>query len=583
MMRHQKQRLLIVSALLIAIGLLLNVTHVQQDIAKDLMILSACIAGYPIVWHALQALRYRMMSIELLVSIAMGGAILIGDDWEAAAVGFLFGFGAYLESRTLEKTRASLQSLSLLAPTQATVLRNGIELHLSPKEVLKGDVVLVRPGERIPVDGTVTSGEASVNQSSITGESLPVHRRLDDTVFSGTILESGYLRIIAEKVGSDTTFSRIIELVEEAQENKAPTERFLEHFSRYYTPAIILLSVIAYAMTRDITLSLTLLVIACPGALIISAPVSIVAGIGNGARHGILIKGGEYLEKMYKVHTILLDKTGTLTLGEPEVTRIHSFVGQADALLKLAAQAEFQSEHHLAKAIVKEAQKQNSYKNVLPETFVAIPGQGIMASIAGQMLLLGNERLLTGHQISLDDTQREMLLAEQQQGHTVVMMADEHCLLAMFSIADVVRNEAWSLVKNLRQVGVQKVIMVTGDNEPTAKAVAAQLGIDEVYAELMPSDKVAVIKQLQTKGSLVAMVGDGVNDAPALATANVGIAISHAGTLKCDLEHSKGIPRGVELILERSKKTGGHYGHDCTSRRKRYSHWCNASRRSRYD
>ncbi|HBR23634.1 MAG TPA: cadmium-translocating P-type ATPase, partial [Firmicutes bacterium] len=304
---------------------------------------------------AIGALKYRIVGIDALVTIAVTGAIIIGEYWEAAAVTFLFMFGDYLESRTIEKTRSSIKALLDMAPDIARVRRDGVELEISPEEVVQGDLVIVKPGEKIAVDGTITEGTAYVNQAAITGESIPIGREPGETVFSGTIIESGYLIIQADRVGEDTTFARILHMVEEAQDKKAKTQKMLEQFSRYYTPAIIVLSALLYIITRDLVLALTLLVIACPGALVISAPVSIVAGIGNGAKHGVLVKSGEIMEKLGTLKVIAFDKTGTLTVGKPAVRRIKTYGIAEDALLKLAAIGESYSEHPLAKAIISEA------------------------------------------------------------------------------------------------------------------------------------------------------------------------------------------------------------------------------------
>lgn len=289
------------------------------------MISAAFVVGYPIALDAFRPLRFRILGIEALVTVAVTGAIIIGEYWEAAAVTFLFIFGSYLESKTLEKTRSSIKALLDLAPDTAKVIRDGIEIELSLNEVEKDDIVVVRPGEKIAVDGVVIEGSAYVNQAAITGESIPIDKEIDDGVFSGTILESGYLKIKAERVGDDTTFARILHMVEEAQDKKAKTQKFLEVFSRYYTPSIMALAVIVFIIMRDIELALTFLVIACPGALVISTSVSIVAGIGNGAKHGVLIKGGEIIEKLGTVKVLAFDKTGTLTIGRPKVTKVKTF------------------------------------------------------------------------------------------------------------------------------------------------------------------------------------------------------------------------------------------------------------------
>jgi Cd2+/Zn2+-exporting ATPase len=529
MSRKRKGQVVMISGLLIAISFLLKALNVLEIISDGLMITAVLIAGYPIMKNAIQALRYRILGIEALVTIAVIGAIVIQEYWEAAAVTFLFVFGSYLEARTMEKTRTSLKALIDLAPTMASVMRDGQEVKVSPDEVTKGEVVLVRPGEKIPVDGTVSQGKATVNQAAITGESILVSREKDGTVFSGTIIEHGYLEIIAEKVGEDTTFARILNMVEEAQESKAPTQKFIEKFARYYTPGIFILAIIVYIFTRDIELTLTLLVISCPGAMVISAPVSIVAGIGNGAKNGILFKGGEILEKVGKVQVVAFDKTGTLTIGKPQVTQLRAFGMSESELLHRVARAEYSSEHHLARAILTEAKRRLRDEITPVEQFEALPGKGVRAMVEGSEIYIGNRKLMSDYSIPYDQVVTDYVAREENKAQTVVFVANHERVLGLISIADVLRPDAYELVRHLKKSGVNKVVMLTGDNERTAAAVSRELGIDQYYAELLPEDKVMKLKELQEK-YVVAMVGDGVNDAPALAIADVGIAMGGSGT-----------------------------------------------------
>lgn len=527
--RKKKERVIVIAGLLIVISFLMKLSNMLGLFSDILMITAALSAGYPIMKNAIQALRYRILGIEALVTVAVIGAIMIQEYWEAAAVTFLFTFGAYLEARTIEKTRSSLKVLIDLSPATASVMRNGIEFKVSADEVIQGDIVLVRPGESIPVDGTILKGKAIINQAAITGESVPVSRDEDERVFSGTVIEHGYLEIIAEKVGDDTTFARILNMVEEAQESKAPTQKFIEKFARYYTPAIFILAIIVYILTRNIELTLTLLVIACPGAMVISAPVSIVAGIGNGAKNGILFKGGETIEKAGKVEVVAFDKTGTLTIGKPRVTRINVFHMDEDELLQMIARAEYASEHHLARAIVAEASSRFASKIIPAEQFEALPGKGVSATVEGTRLYIGNGKLMADHNIPYDQEVADYVFQEESRAQTVVFAADDERVLGVISIADVLRTDAYELVHNLKQSGAKKVVMLTGDNERAAAAVSGELGIDQYYAGLLPEDKVEILKDLQ-KEYIVAMVGDGVNDAPALAIADVGIAMGGSGT-----------------------------------------------------
>lgn len=510
-------------------GYVLMRTIGYHPVTIGLMLAATLIAGLPIFRKAFQAIRYKIVGIDALVTIAVTGAVIIGEYWEAAAVTFLFILGDYLESRTIEKTRSSIRSLMDLAPDQARVRRPEGEVVLSPNEVVRGDLIIVKPGEKIAVDGSVIEGTAYVNQAAITGESIPINRLNGDEVFSGTIIESGYLVIRAEKVGEDTTFARILHMVEEAQDKKAKAQKSLEKFSRWYTPSIILLSAVLYVFTRDIRLALTLLVISCPGALVISTPVSIVAGIGNGAKHGVLIKGGEIIEKLGTVKAVAFDKTGTLTEGKPGVTHIKSFGMSEDEVLRIAAIGESYSEHPLGQAIIREAEKRLNIKLTSPEQAEIIIGRGLRFTLDGQDYLIGNRKLFEQTAIDLDNHE-DYLKLEETKGQTAVILGTETDILGIISIADTIRNDAKELVRELKRLGVKHIAMLTGDNQRAAKAVADQLGLDAYYAELLPQDKVEVLNSLGDKYGSVAMVGDGVNDAPALATADLGVAIGGAGT-----------------------------------------------------
>lgn len=499
-------------------------------ISNSFMVAAAIVAGYPIAVNAIRGLRFRIIGIDTLVTLAVVGALFIGEYWEAAAVTFLFMLGDYLEAKTLEKTRSSIKMLLDLAPDTARVIRDGQEMEIGAQDVVKGDIVIVRPGEKIAVDGEVIDGNAYANQAAITGESIPVHKAISDEVFSGAVIESGYIKVRADRVGEDTTFARILQMVEEAQDKKAKTQKFLEEFSKYYTPSIIVLTLLIYLITRDITLSLTLLVIACPGALVISAPVSIVAGIGNGARNGILIKGGEIIERLGRASVVAFDKTGTLTVGKPQVTRVKSFSVSEDELLELAARAETYSEHPLGQAIIEEAKLRLSSPMNPPEESEIIVGQGLKVNIDGRTVLVGNRRLVEQSGVVLSNEIEAYVQAQESEGQTAVIVSDMREVLGVISIADVLREDARETVKSLKNLGIDKVVMLTGDNNRTAAAIAKQVGIDEFYGELLPEDKVAKLKELQDRLGPTVMVGDGVNDAPALASADLGIALGGAGT-----------------------------------------------------
>lgn len=528
MLKIDKKKKVMLAAALVGISFVLKETMEYAPVTIVFMLATTAVAGIPIFKNAFEALKYKIVGIDALVTIAVTGALFIGEYWEAAAVTFLFMFGDYLESRTIEKTRSSIKALLDLAPDTARVIRDGVEIELDPEEVEEGDIVIVKPGEKIAVDGTIVEGNAYVNQAAITGESLPINKNTEDGVFSGTIVESGYLKIRADRVGDDTTFARILEMVEEAQDKKAKTQKFLERFSRYYTPGIIVLAAVLYLFTRDLVLSLTLLVIACPGALVISTPVSIVAGIGNGAKHGVLIKGGEIMEKLGTIKVLAFDKTGTLTVGKPTVTEVLTYGIEKEKLLRIAAIGEGYSEHPLGKAIIKHAMEILGQINEKPEDAEMITGQGIKAKIDGKDYLLGNRKLLAENGYDLEPFERT-LQNEEDKGQTAVLIGLEGSVLGIIAIADVVREDAKRLVKNLKELGIKRIVMLTGDNKRAAKAIAQELELDDFYAELLPEDKVRVLMELQEKYGPAGMVGDGVNDAPALASAELGIAIGGAG------------------------------------------------------
>ncbi len=523
-----KKNILIISGALISFSFILKYINGNSFAEDALMIAAAVAAGYQTAKNAVVSLKYRVLGIEALVTVAVVGAIFIGEYWEAAAVTFLFMLGSYLESRTLEKTRSSLKSLLELAPVTATVFRDREEVRISPDDVHTGERVIVRPGEKIPVDGIVIKGKASVNQAAITGESIPAEKETGDSVFSTTVIETGYLELEALRVGDDTTFARIMEMVEEAQDSKAPTQKFIERFAQYYTPGIMITSIFVYLLTRDIELTLTLLVISCPGAMVISAPVSIVAGIGNGAGKGILIKGGEYLEKAGKVDVVAFDKTGTLTVGKPVVTKIKAFEGEEDGILRMAAPVEVPSEHHLAKAIVQEA-RDKKIPIAQTEDFEVLSGFGVKGTVSGKNILVGTRKLMAGEGVIITQEIEEYLQIEENNGQTAVLVAEGGKIIGVVSISDKIREDAYGLADKLKKAGVKKVVMLTGDNERTANAVAAKLGMDEYFSELLPEDKVSKLKELK-KNSTVAMIGDGINDAPALAVSDLGIAMGATGT-----------------------------------------------------
>lgn len=530
MKAKQVNRIMYAAGILILAALATYLFKWNSLLLDALLITASIVAGIPTFIKAWKASRLKMFSIELLVTIAVVGALIIGEYVESAAVTFLFLFGAFLEGRSLEKARASLKSLMEMAPLVATVIRDGTRSIIMAEEVIKNDLVVIQTGEKIPIDGRVILGSASVNEAAITGESIPISKELDDKVFSGSILDSGYLEVIAENVGEDTTFSKIIELVEEAQEGKAKTQRFLERFATIYTPGIMVLSVFVWLITQDVHLSLTFLVIACPGALVISAPVSIVAGIGNAASNGILIKGGEVMENLAKLNAFVFDKTGTLTKGKPEVSAIKGFGITEEKLLLMTAEAEIISEHHLGRAIVKEAERAGLKLLNQPTEVNVLKGRGIEVNLDGKPLYIGNRKGHSQKGIPIEIEKESYATEQEKAGNTAVFIADDKKVMGIISIADTIRDKAKDTIDNLRASGIKHLVMLTGDNKHTANIVGEQLGMDRIFAELLPEDKALKVKACMGRGIKLAMLGDGVNDAPAIASADVGIAMGVAGT-----------------------------------------------------
>ena len=541
-MKLTKKQRVIVSAILVFLSFILkelklNIFKVEYYYYQDygfvitlpnvIMVMSTVISGITIFKNAFNALRYKLVSIELLVSIAVIGAFIIGEYWEAAAVTFLFLLGAFLESITIDKTRKSIKDLLDSSPKIIRILDNGREKLLNPSDVKVGDIVIVKPGEQIGVDGIILEGKAYLNQASITGESMPVFKEENGTVYSGTFIESGYLIIKATKVGKDTTFSKILEVVEEAQDKKARVQRYIEKFSKYYTPGIIILAITFFIITRDLRLSLTLLVIACPGALVLSTPMAVVSAIGNGAKHGILVKGGETLELIGKAKVVAFDKTGTLTVGKPIVTKVRGIGVSTDEVLKISAILETYSEHPLAQAIIKKASEKLGKIDEVPTKTNLIIGKGIAGVYQNKHYLLGNYRLFTN--LKIDYEIKEYIAQEESRGQTVILLQEEEQIIGVISLSDEIREESKQLIKSLKKMGIKKVVMLTGDNPLSANYLSQILGIDEYYAELMPDEKVDKLQELQRKYGPTIMVGDGINDAPALTLADIGIAIGGSG------------------------------------------------------
>ncbi|MDN3985729.1 heavy metal translocating P-type ATPase [Lactiplantibacillus plantarum] len=531
--KHTNQ-ITLITGILIVLGMLSKYLFQFTLGYQVILAVASVIAVIPIAVRAWSALRNKVFSIELLVSIAVIGAFIIGEFNESAIVTFLFLFGSYLESKTLQKTRTAIKGLTDMSPTTATLVTADGTEEVDVDDVDEGDVVLVKTGSQVPVDGVVVEGNGYLNEASITGEARQINKQLNDSVYSGTMVENGYLKIKATQVGDDTTFAKIIELVEEAQDTKSKAEKFIDRFAQYYTPAVLVLAVLVFAFSRDFRLAITVLVLGCPGALVIGAPVSNVAGIGNGAKRGILIKGGEVVDTFAKADTLVFDKTGTLTEGNTAVTTMHTYTTNADNQLALAAAIEGVSDHPLGQAIVTyAAQKSAGVAPVLDDT-ETVKGQGICAKVGDQTVVIGNQKMLTAHQIELNPAQLKDLNDLQAGGQSTVIMAVYGQVQLIFGIADTIRPGVKDSLAALKAQGIKKLVMLTGDNQLTAQAVADELNLDEVHANLLPEEKVEYVKKLKADGNTVAFIGDGINDSPSIANADIGIAMGSGTDVAID-------------------------------------------------
>jgi Cd2+/Zn2+-exporting ATPase len=502
-----------------------------------LALLAIFSGGLPTYKKGLIALRNRNLNMNALMSIAVTGAVLIGQWPEAAMVMFLFALAEIIEVKSLDRARNAIRGLMALAPETATVRQpDGSWADVPAKSIVLGAVVRVRPGERIALDGDVVSGYSTVNQAPITGESLPVEKAENDPVFAGTINESGSLEYRVSALAENSTLAHIIHAVEAAQGSRAPTQRFIDRFARVYTPAVFAIA-LTIALVPPLVFgadwvgwaykALVLLVVACPCALVISTPVTIVSGLATAARKGILIKGGVYLEGGHKLAILALDKTGTITHGKPEQTDFMVLDGDASQVLQLAVSLADRSDHPVSQAIVRAA-READLAHVAVADFAAVPGHGVRGEIDGQLYHLGNHRLINGLGL-LSAPLEEQLDRLERQGKTVVMLATESGVLGLFAVADTIKETSRLAIAELHKLGV-KTIMLTGDNPHTAEAVAQQVGIDEARGNQLPEDKLTTVESLLSPTSKVGMVGDGINDAPALARADIGFAMGAAGT-----------------------------------------------------
>jgi len=504
-----------------------------------LYVLAFVSGGYYGLLDGLAALKEKRLDVNLLMILAALGAAFIGQPAEGGILLFLFSLSNTLQAFAMDRSRRAIEKLLDLRPPMATVKRGSRTISLPIEQLVLGDRVLVRPGERLPIDGEVVDGRSDVDQAPITGESMPVHKQVGDIVFAGTLNGRGALEIQMTRNVQDTTLSKIIKLVEDAQSNRAHTQRMIDDFEQVYAILVIagavLLTFVPWLVLGQeffptFYRAMTWLVVASPCALVISTPASILSAIANGARRGVLFKGGAHLEQMASLKVIAFDKTGTLTIGKPIVTRVEPQAGVSETdLLREAAAVEARSEHPLAASIVNEAKKRNLNLPTATE-FLATPGQGVEANVEGESIWIGSERLFFERRIALPDALQARVKTLENQGQTVMVVYRHGEWRGLMAVADALRPGAAEFVQQLKSLGVERVVMLTGDNERVAASIAQQAGVDEFHAGLLPEDKVSALKTLRNRYGAIAMVGDGVNDAPALATADLGVAMGGAGT-----------------------------------------------------
>lgn len=519
----KKNVITVISGLLIALGFFSHFVLENVGLSEWSLIIASVFGITPIAIQAFQAMKVKVISIDVLVSIAAIGALFIQNYEESAIVTFLFLFGHYLEQRTLNQTRSAIKELTDMAPESALVQTEDGEFEeVDVDDVDEGDVLLVKTGAKVPVDGTVLTGEGYINEASITGESVPVTKTEGSEVFAGTILENGTIQIWADKVGEDTTFGKIIELVEEAQDSKSEAERFIDRFSKWYTPTVLVLAFIVWAMTQNVELAITILVLGCPGALVIGVPVSNVAGIGNGARNGVLLKGSEVINDFSKVDTIVFDKTGTLTVGNPEVAETEVYGDNVEKAYSYLASVETESDHPLAKAVL---QHTGTVELFPVEDTDVVKGGGIVAQVDGHRIAVGNVALMEKENVQLSKKAQKDVKQFEKNGNSLVLTAVDGELKILMGIRDQIRPGVKQDLQELKNLGVKDLVVLSGDNQGTVDRVARELNLTEAHGHMLPEDKAAYIEKLQQKGHTVAFVGDGVNDSPSLALADIGIAM----------------------------------------------------------
>ena len=521
----------LIVGILIIISWALSFFHIGPYYVNGGIALAATLfGGYTRFVSGFRDMYHRKITVNVFVTVALIATIAVAQFLSAALIVFIMAVVGAFESYTLDKTKKNIRSLLNFAPKMANVRRGTEEVTLLAAEVQIGDIVVIRPGERIPVDGIVITGASSVNQAPITGESIPVEKTLGSEVFSATMNETGHLEVRTTRVGEDTTLARIVHLVEGAQGTRAPIQGIADRFTTWFLPVVLVIAAIGYFLSGNVLVFVSILLVACPCAFAIATPTAVTAGISNMARRGILIKGGSFLELSGKLDTLLVDKTGTFTLGRPKVVEVIARPGyREEDVVLLAATGEKFSEHPLARAILAAAGAWNIL--VLdPDEFQSETGMGITARSGEHNLIIGKKEFLNAKGVPLDDKVLNIIAKQTGLGRTVILVARDTTVVGLIAIADEIRPGTAEAVKVLKKMGMKNIIMLTGDNATVAKAVSTSIGIDGYQANLLPEQKLDVVQQLQEKGQSVGMIGDGINDAPALAKADVGVAMGATGT-----------------------------------------------------
>jgi len=528
-----------ISAILLVVSWLLGEQYGEEHTLSTIgYAASILIGGYTLFIKGLKNLSRLKLDMNTLMTIAIIGAAIIGEWGEGATVVILFAVSEALERYSMDKARRSIESLMDIAPKEALIRRGNEEMMIHVDDIQVGDIMIVKPGQKLAMDGLVVKGASTLNQAAITGESVPVTKTIDDEVFAGTLNEEGLLEVKVTKRVEDTTLSKIIHLVEEAQAERAPSQAFVDKFAQYYTPVIVILAFLIAVIpplfggdwSEWIYQGLAVLVVGCPCALVVSTPVAVVTAIGNAAKNGVLIKGGIHLEETGALKAIAFDKTGTLTKGIPAVTDIVTYSGNENELMSITAAIEKGSQHPLASAIIRKAEENGlNFNGVLVEEFQSITGKGVKAKVNNEMYYVGSPNLFEELHQTIDSSIKEKITHMQTEGKTVMVLGTEKEILSLIAVADEMRESSKAVISKLNHMGIETV-MLTGDNQRTAEAIGKQVGVSDIKADLLPEDKLNFIKELRGKHQSVAMVGDGVNDAPALAASSVGVAMGGAGT-----------------------------------------------------